>query len=72
MNPYLKTDYRKLEEHLEDSLNRLDCLKRCHLEWSQTHLPDFVFPLEKALVQALESVQQALLAQELVREQELE
>lgn len=56
MNPYLTTDYRKLGELLEDSLVRLECLKECHLEEHQ-YLPDFVFPLEKALVEALEQTQ---------------
>lgn len=74
MGPYLTTDYRKIQECLEDSLVRLECLKECHLQEFQV-LPDFVFPLEKALVQALESVQQVLaqqsaqvLAQRLVQE----
>ena len=56
MNPYLWTDYRKLEECLQDSLSRLYCLKSCHLD-SKKDLPDFVFPLEKSLKDSLEQVQ---------------
>lgn len=57
MNPFLWTDYWKLQNLLEDSLNRLECLKDCHLEYQPDQpLPDFVFPLQKVLVQALEEL----------------
>lgn len=67
----LSVDYRKMAECLEDSLDRLECLKDCHLaEYPLEYLPDFVFPLEKALVSALEQLESAQ-EQELVLESEL-
>ena len=62
----LQVDYRKIQECLEDSLNRLECLQECHLlERPMEALPDFVFPLEKALKDSLEQVQLALVQREL-------
>lgn len=53
----LSVDYRKIQECLEDSLSRLECLKECHLlERPLEPLPDFVFPLEKYLKDSLEQV----------------
>ena len=53
----LWVDLWKLQECLENSLNRLECLKECHLEENPTGLlPDFVFPLEKVLTQSLEEI----------------
>ena len=54
----LSVDLWKLRQDLEDSQNRLDCLKECHLlESPQDPLPDFVFPLQRVLLQALEEIQ---------------
>ena len=54
----LWVDLWKMEELLQDSQIRLECLKECHLEENpQGQLPDFVFPLQKALSQALEEIQ---------------
>ena len=73
----LFVDYRKIQECLEDSLNRLECLRECHLlERPLEPLPDFLFPLQKVLQDSLLQVTQALRqaqalpsqeAQELVR-----
>ena len=57
-------DLYRLQEDLEDSQNRLECLVECHLEENPSGLlPDFVFPLQKVLQQALEEIQ--ILRQEL-------
>ena len=57
----LSVDYRKIQECLQDSLNRLECLKECHLlETPLEPLPDFLFPLEKTLQDSLEQVALAL------------
>jgi hypothetical protein len=53
----LSVDLWKLRQDLEDCQARLECLKECHLqERPQGYLPDFVFPLQKALAQALEEI----------------
>ena len=50
----LQVDLRKLQECLEDSLSRLECLRECHLlEHPQLPLPDFLFPLQKTLQDSL-------------------
>ena len=54
----LSVDLYRLQENLEDSQSRLQCLIECHLEEDpQGLLPDFVFPLQKVLRQALEEIQ---------------
>ena len=54
----LWVDLYRLQEDLRDCQNRLDCLVECHLEEFPTDLlPDFVFPLQKVLRQALEEIQ---------------
>ena len=60
----LWVDLYRLKEDLQDSQHRLDCLKECHLqELPESPLPDFVFPLQRVLLQALEEIQ--VLQQEL-------
>ena len=50
----LWVDLRKIQECLEDSLARLECLQECHLrEHPLLPLPDFVFPLRKVLQDSL-------------------
>ena len=50
----LSVDLWKLHQDLEDSLNRLECLRECHLqEYPLLPLPDFVFPLQKILQDSL-------------------
>ena len=50
----LSVDLWKIHQDLEDSLNRLQCLKECHLqEYPSLPLPDFVFPLQKVLQDSL-------------------
>ena len=57
----LQVDYRKIQECLEDSLNRLECLRECHLlEHPLEPLPDFLFPLQKTLQDSLLEVNQVL------------
>ena len=54
----LSVDLYRLQEDLLDSQNRLECLKSCHLEeHPKGLLPDFVFPLQKVLRQALEEIE---------------
>ncbi len=54
----LSVDLYRLQEDLLDSQNRLQCLIECHLEEDpEGLLPDFVFPLQKVLRQALEEIQ---------------
>ena len=54
----LWVDYYRLQECLEDSLNRLECLQECHLqEHPLEPLPDLVFPLQKVLQDSLEQLQ---------------
>ena len=53
----LWVDLWKIHQDLQDCQNRLDCLVECHLqERPQGYLPDFVFPLQKVLQQALEEI----------------
>jgi hypothetical protein len=48
-----------MEELLEESLARLECLKDCHLE-SALEYPDFVFALESVTENSLEQVRLVL------------
>jgi hypothetical protein len=53
----LSVDLWKVHQDLQDSLNRLECLQECHLqERPEFPLPDFLFPLRKVLLQALEEI----------------
>ena len=53
----LWVDLRNLQENLQDSQTRLECLKECHLqEYPLVPLPDFLFPLQKALQESLEQL----------------
>ena len=54
----LWTDLLKIQESLQDSLSRLECLRECHLQERPDHpLPDFLFPLQRYLEQSLEEAQ---------------
>mgnify|MGYP003339089188 CR=1 FL=1 len=68
MNSGLAVDYWKLEELLQDSLDRLDCLKECHLE-EFGYLPDFAFPLQRILQDSLDQIHLAQQVAQAQREQ---
>jgi hypothetical protein len=66
-------DLYQVREQVEDLLRRVECLRECSVQ-EQGQVPEWVFPLERELVRALELVPQwgQLLGRDQVRPQVLE